>query len=508
MAGDVERSINLYSETIESGAGKNRKWLRRKPGLSLFCTLPTGPLEGLFSIGNVAIAASGGTLYAIRPSSVPVYSSLGTIPRPANGNHYSFASNNNQILILPNDAAQSGWILPYTYGLLGAVNFGTLAQISSSGFTTGVTCCMVDGYFIANQGNNSTFQVSNLNDGTTWQSINQQSVNDYPDALTTVTNFLHYLQLFGTAHSECFYNTGSNSTIFARYEGSYQYVGIAAPWSVTYLDNSIFYLGQDERGQIVAYRLDGFTPKRISNYSFEQAVQGYTATSATATYLQGVSATVGNATAYSYQEDGHLFYVISFPTGNSADGTKNAGATWVYDVNEKEWHERAAWVKETSSPFQSHYAGDIARYHAYIPGSGALQLVGGGDGTGNVYVMSSGNDDDAGNPIRWLRRAPHLYAENVRNFYHQFILDMQFGSAQGTGQGSNPVVGLQYSPDGGQTWSSEIDAYTGEVGQYKHRVTWDSLGSGRDYVFQVFGSDPVPSLAISNAYLYLTQGIS
>lgn len=501
VAGDVERSINCYPSTIESGAGKNRYTLTRRPGLSLGCALPTSPLQALYSIGDLTIAISGGVVYNIQAVNPPTFVSIGTVPEPVSGNYYSIAANNNQILILCNDATGSGYIVPYSPTVTAPV------KITSDGFTRGMTCTQVDGYFIANQGNNSTFQVSNLNDGTTWQGINDQNTNDYPDALSCVVNFLHYLQLFGTSHSEAYYDTGSNSTIFARYEGSYQYIGIAAPWSVAYLDNSVFWLGQDDRGQLIVYRLDGFTPKRVSDYSFESAVQQYPRLPSGQTgQYRGLSPSASNAYAYSYQEGGHLFYVISFPNGNAADGTIGAGATWVYDVNEKKWHERAAWVTETTSPFQSHYAADIARFHTFGAAAGlGIHLVGGGDGTGNVYVMSLANPDDNGKPLRWLRRAPHLYTENVRNFYHQFILNMQVGAAN---QGQDPMISLQYSQDGGQTWSAELQTTTGKVGEYKHRVVWDQLGFGRDYVFQVFGSDPTPSMVMSDAYLYLSQGIS
>ena len=38
--------------------------------------------------------------------------------------------------------------------------------------------------------------------------------------------------------------------------------------------------------------------------------------------------------AYAYQEQGHTFYVLNFPT---------AGATWVWDVTTDVWHERGFW---------------------------------------------------------------------------------------------------------------------------------------------------------------------
>jgi hypothetical protein len=41
---------------------------------------------------------------------------------------------------------------------------------------------------------------------------------------------------------------------------------------------------------------------------------------------------ITDAIGYTYQQDGHPFYVLIFPS---------AEATWVYDVSTQLWHERA-----------------------------------------------------------------------------------------------------------------------------------------------------------------------
>ena len=75
-----------------------------------------------------------------------------------------------------------------------------------------------------------------------------------------------------------------------------------------------------------------------------------------------------------------------------------------------------------------------------------------------------------------------------------------------TKTGYNPRVMLQVSNDGGRTWSNELWAYAGQVGQYSWRVRWNALGKGARFAFRVRMTDPV-AFEIATAYLsYLPCG--
>jgi len=57
---------------------------------------------------------------------------------------------------------------------------------------------------------------------------------------------------------------------------------------------------------------------------------------------------------------------------------------------------------------------------------------------------------------------------------------------------------LQWSNDGGYTWSSEMWKEIGRVGQHKHMVYWDRLGRARDRVFRVAISSPVKVVLVDS----------
>jgi hypothetical protein len=105
-----------------------------------------------------------------------------------------------------------------------------------------------------------------------------------------------------------------------RIQGAFNELGCAAPYSVAKMDNGLFWLGRDRRGEGIVYRANGYSGVRISTHAVEWQIQQY--------------ADMSDAIAYTYQQDGHSFYVLVFPSANT---------TWVYDAATQAWHERAGF---------------------------------------------------------------------------------------------------------------------------------------------------------------------
>lgn len=78
-------------------------------------------------------------------------------------------------------------------------------------------------------------------------------------------------------------------------------------------------------------------------------------------------------------------------------------------------------------------------------------------------------------------------------------------SFAGSTSSSPRKIFLSYSRDGGHAFSSPQARSFGLAGQYRTRVFWMRLGYGRDCVFRVDCSEPVP-IRIVDAYLNATPG--
>ncbi len=450
MAADAERSINLYLEKIESptGATKSEYVLLSKPGLSLFCTLPnSASILASFQSNGRAFAIAGGTLYELFSNgSFQARGNVGT-------GSAQMDANQTQLFVVVGGA-----------GFIFDLNANTLNAITAAGWIPGSQIAgNIDGYFICYEPNSQKFIISALNDGTQWNAL------DFGDAEGQTGNLVgaiadhRQLWLLCTDHAEVYYDSGNANFPFSRLEGAFLQTGLVAPGSLQRCDNTIFWLGGDDKGAGIVWRANGYTPLRISNHAVEAAIQSYS--------------TISDATAYVYQDGGHTFYCLHFPSANNG-----LGATWVYDQATQTWHERAFWQN-------GQYIGDLARTHCYCFG----RHLAGDWQSGNIYVMSQSTYTDNGSPIRRVRTAPDLANGGKWTFYSELRLLMQTGVGLdgGATPGSDPQIVLKVSNDGGFTWGNERSVSMGQLGQYSLLVRWRRLGRSRNRAFQVIISDPV-----------------
>jgi hypothetical protein len=281
--------------------------------------------------------------------------------------------------------------------------------------------------------------------------------------------------LFGTNSVEVWYNSGNADFPLQRIQGAFNEIGCAATFSVAKLDNGLFWLGQDARGTGMVYRANGYTGVRISTHAVEWQIQQYD--------------TISDATAYTYQQDGHSFYVLNFPSANT---------TWVYDVATQAWHERAGWVN-----------GAFTRHRAECQTFFNNSVTVGDYQNGNLYAFDLDVYADHDRVQKWLRswRALDTGQNNLkRTAHHSLQLDCESGVGLQTGQGDDPQIMLRFSDDGGHTWSREQWSSMGRIGQYYKRVFWRRLGMTlklRDRVYEISGTDPV-KVAIMGAELLIS----
>jgi len=482
LTAECERTINLYPERIESGRGKNSEglWLMGTPGLKLFCALPVHTdweppqtVQKMFSAFNGrAFAIAGSVLWELHADGT--YTALATL-NSATG-RYSVASNGPQVLIVSDGSA---WLMN-EYNIVMPVSGGELP----------VQVAGIDGYFITLKKDSRQFQISGLLDGTAWDGLDFALAEGSGDNLIAIFADHRELWAFGRTRIEVFYDSGDPDFPFTRIQGAFIEQGCIASDSVAKLDNSIVWLGGDERGKGIAWRANGYVPQRISNHGVETAWARYPR--------------IDDAIGWSYQDYGHQFYVLHFPSADPNplvvaglnEDYSYRGATWVLDASTGMWHERLAWNAEVGV-----WEGHRGRWFCYAFDK---HLVGDWK-NGNIYEMSAEYFDDAGDPKRWSRTCPHISDEQRWMFYHQLQVDMQAGVGLAVGQGSDPQMYLEVSSDGGFTWGPALAASMGKIGQTKWRAIWRRLGRSRDRVFRVSGSDPVKT-ALVDAYLQASGG--
>lgn len=458
---DAQRSINLYPERNEMGTGKENEPLTYigTSGLTLKLTLATSPVRGIYEGSDGLLYAVGGNkLYKI--SSAFSATEIGTLD--TNTGHVDFADNGVTLFVV--DGA---------YGYYHTLGSGTTTKITDGDFSPADKVVYLDGYFVFNETGTGKIFWSDLND-VTFDALDFVSAEGAPDDIVSIIADHRDLWLFGTQTTEVFYNSGSEQ-VFERNQGAFIEHGCAAVFSTAKLNNSVFWLSADKQGNGIVYTARGFEPQRVSTHAVELAIRDYD---------------LSTCVAYTYQENGHFFYCMNFDGGAS---------TWVYDMSTGLWHERAY---NNDGTLERHRG----NYHAFCYGIHFMADY----ENGKIYQLSSSVYTDDGQYITRQRSAPHITAGLNRVIYDSFQLDMEVGvglDGASTVQGHNPQAMLQFSDDGGHSWSNEYWVSFGKIGNRKLRAIWRRLGQSRDRVYRLTITDPVP-IRIIGAELGLRIGAS
>jgi hypothetical protein len=113
-----------------------------------------------------------------------------------------------------------------------------------------------------------------------------------------------------------------------------------------------------------------------------------------------------------------------------------------------------------------------------------------------VYVLDMQTHSDNGAPIRAVRRAPYLFAgKSPANLpwvlHHTLQIDCEMGVGLASGPGSDPMLILRWSDDGGATWTFERTATLGKIGERRARARFLRLGRSRSRIYEASITDPV-----------------
>ena len=351
------------------------------------------------------------------------------------------------------------------YGL----NFTTLPS-SDGAFEGANVVDIVDNYFVYNRPSTQQWASSNLLSPIT-NPLSFASKFTSPDDLVSIIVDHGQVYLLGESTSEVWADVGTYPFPFQRIPGSSSQHGIAAKFSMARVGNSFAYVSRNIRGQAQIMVMNGYFPERISTHAVENTL---------------VNVDVSNAVAWTYQQEGHECYVVTFP---------NIDLTWVYDVSTQMWHK---WLYcDNTNQYHRHRGNCMANFQNRV-------LIGDWE-NGLVYQLDPENYTDNGQYTRRLRRAVHAVTDYQRQYFEELQIYFQPGVGLNTGVGQDPQAMLRWSNDGGSTWSNEHWVSIGKMGKYANRAIWRRLGWARDRVFEVVVSDPIKAVIVS-ANLKATLG--
>jgi hypothetical protein len=435
---DCQRSINLFTRKAQKEGEKTPAHLVSAPGLLLHCDL-TETCRGSLVMDGRLFQVHGSHLYEIysggttrdwgtiasTEGKVSMAECVGTISIGDGSGFYSFDPVADTITAIT-DAPVGRYCIPFNQRIL------------------------------YHERDSGRVYYSELNDPTNVPALNFFTAENRPDDLETMIATEDKIWLLGSGTTEVWYDSGDADNPFQRIPGSALFNGCLSGDTARLTDNSVIFVGSNDDGDRQVFRAQGFQHLIISTRAVEKFLK-------TATDLS----------AFSYQEDGHTFYVL-----NAAEGS------WALDLSTLDWSERA-WLNPATGLLER----ARAEIHAFCYGTHFVSDY----ENGKVYKQSTSYYSDNGDPLLRRRVFPGPRKDGRAISIDELFIDMKTGvGLDGTGQGTDPKVMLRYSIDGGFQWSNEMQGDLGAIGDRTALVRFRRLGLGRDWAFEVGVSDPVP----------------
>jgi len=464
---NAQRCVNLYPEGNPKDSPVPMTHYCT-PGLTEYIAAPfEAGVRCIYRASNGAgYAVIGNRVYAVNPDltvNLLGYINTGTNP-------VSMSDNGLAVVIV--DGSPQGWAID----LAGPNTFGI---IYGDGFYGADRVDVLDTYFLFNKPGTGQFYISLSNvdftlltTGVGFDPLDFASKEGFPDPIVGVVASYRQIWLIGALYTEVWFDSGAEDFPFQVQPGAYIEHGCVAKYSIAKADLSVYWLSQDLQGHLIVMQGAGYIANRISTHAIENEFMTY-----------GV---VSDAIGFTYQQEGHLFYVLTFPTANK---------TWVYDRTTQLWHQRT-WTDSDGGLNRSR-----VNCAAYLFDK---NIVGDFE-NGTLYEWDLNAYTDVGNPISRIRSFPQIVDDakrgnNRRIVHRQFIADMDVGEIETQWSEDPPTVSLRWSDDKGASWSNRMEQSLGGAGQYLTNVQFRRLGLSRDRVYELSWSMPAKT-ALNGAWL-------
>lgn len=427
-----QTAINIYAESTEGNSDDVGAYYGTAGIVSKFQGV-VGEVRGMHAATDKNLyAVIGSTVYRLSPSLVPTI--LGTLPN--NSGRVSIKDNGSQVVF----AHASGMHFVAFAG-------NSIAAVANAPNDAVVT--VMDNYALFTEGSGGQFGITALADLSTIDPLDVATAEGLPDDLVSVLAWEREAWLLGLDSIEIWTDTGAALFPFERAPGGFIEQGCAAKRSPVKLDNSVFWVGHDEKGHGIVYRSNAYVPTRISTHAMEFAINQYSK--------------ISDAIGITYQEEGHSFYWLIFPSGDDS---------WTYDVATGGWHQRK-WL-DTQGLLHRHRANCLAFFNG-------MHLIGDWQ-NGKIYQLSLSLNNDDGNPIYRERAFDLPDAEDKRVRIDRVELISLSGDIPVDPNGQ--LVALEISKDAGRTFGYKRIISNGKTGQTNFRNVWRPCTHSRQTVLR------------------------
>jgi len=435
-----QQCINMFMQKGSYGT-KSEFMVKKIAGQEIYLNI-----DGIASIDNMYL--KGDNLYVVGQSSLYKVTGLTTEYIGSLGvftGRVQFAELNEYICILTPEGRM------FTYN----EDTSKYKRVTDSDFPTGSSICSLTQRIIVSNKDTQQFFWSELGKPLNWTALGFASKEGNPDNLTACHVNSGSLWLIGERNIEIWNPTDSTSLPYQRIGSVAIEQGCQAKDTISTIDNSIMWVG--DSGSV--YSAKSYNAVKISTDAIDNELGKFD---------------LSSAFAFTYEQYGHSFYVLTIPDK----------ITLVYDLDTGLWHERKSKNKNDWRVSSVVYLNNtVITGDKYLP---------------KLYTMSKDVFTEGGEEIIWLNVFPVIYEDDKRITHDKLLIDIDSG--KGTNDNTIPYVTMDFSNDGGQLWSNFREVSIGKVGQYRKRAIFRRLGIARNRIYRIQGSSNT-EINISGAFV-------
>ena len=430
----AQRVINWIPVVSESNALSQNILLQRN-GLSTFIDTSGGIGRGQHVMAAVQFSVNGTSLFTTSSTGVPT--NLGTIT----GTKRVVMADNGTILVIVVPGGDS-FVWDGT----------TLSTITDPDFQVSDTVSFYRGFFVFTTTDGKQLFVSNLNQPLIFDALDFGSAEGDPDRI--VSQILNHdeLTIAGSETSEVFKLVGGAGFPLAIIPGAFGQKGVHSKYGMVAFDSTFLFIGGGENEKTAVWRKTSSSSSvKISDNAIDTLIQEFTADE------------IAEAFWMTYSQRGQLLAILTI------NSTRIPCRTFVYNGTASVLGGKQVWFE-----YQSGVTDNCWRVNSIVKVYD--KFLCGDSIDGRIGFLDKAKNDDYGDVMfRQMSTSP-FSQDGVSIFAGEFEATFESGVGLTTGQGSDPIVRMDFSDDGARTFSSEFSRSIGKIGRYEQRSIWRRQG--------------------------------
>ena len=432
----AQRCVN-WVPTVGEAAGLTDRYLAQPLGLKSLVDSGLGANRGGLAMAGVPYFVNGTSLISV--SSSNVVTNHGTI---VGSGRVSMATNGRYlVIVVPGSTC-------YAYDNVD----NTLLPITDVDFRLASSVVYKDGYFVFSAYDGTVFFNSALNDPFTYDALDFGSAEINPDKITGLHVNHNELFVGGLDTIELFQNVGGSGFPFQRIAGANIQKGVRAPFSLVEFDNTFCFIGGGLNEKAAVWKVSGSSSaQKISTDAIDRELQRFN------------QEEIESAFALTYSDRGQFFALFTI------ESTRIPSRTFVYNATASAFTQSKVWFELQTGVTDNRFS-----VQSIVFAYGKLLV--GDSVTGVIGELDYDTLDYYGDEI-WRRSVTSPFSnQGLPIFAGDLEATFESGVGLTTGNGSDPLVTMNYSDDGGRTFTDGVTRSIGQIGRYGQRSVWTRQG--------------------------------